>query len=65
MRALHLWDAHWGATCSTLPPNWGRLRFWQYSATGSARPHRGFSWLGNDTVNLVATAAGALLAFWA
>jgi uncharacterized protein (TIGR00297 family) len=30
-----------------------------------ARAHRGFSWLGNDTVNLVATAAGALLAFWA
>ena len=31
----------------------------------SARPLRGFSWLGNDTVNVVATAAGALLAFWA
>ena len=30
-----------------------------------ARSHRGFSWLGNDTVNLVATAAGALLACWA
>ncbi|QRK07540.1 DUF92 domain-containing protein [Archangium violaceum] len=30
-----------------------------------ARPLRGFSWLGNDTVNVVATAAGALLAFWA
>ncbi|WNG58879.1 DUF92 domain-containing protein [Archangium gephyra] len=31
----------------------------------SARPLRGFSWLGNDTVNVVATAAGALVAFWA
>ncbi|MFY0568544.1 DUF92 domain-containing protein [Archangium lansingense] len=31
----------------------------------AARPLRGFSWLGNDTVNVVATAAGALLAFWA
>lgn len=30
-----------------------------------ARALRGFSWLGNDTVNVVATAAGALLAFWA
>jgi uncharacterized protein (TIGR00297 family) len=30
-----------------------------------ARPYRGFSWLGNDTVNVVATVAGALLAFWA
>jgi uncharacterized protein (TIGR00297 family) len=30
-----------------------------------ARSHRGLSWLGNDTVNMVATAAGALLAFWA
>ncbi len=29
------------------------------------RSHRGFSWLGNDTVNVVATVAGALLAFWA
>jgi uncharacterized protein (TIGR00297 family) len=31
----------------------------------STRSHRGFSWLGNDTVNVVATVAGALLAFWA
>ena len=31
----YLWVAHWGASCPTLPPNWGRLRFWQYSATGS------------------------------
>ncbi|QRN93736.1 DUF92 domain-containing protein [Archangium violaceum] len=31
----------------------------------AARPLRGFSWLGNDTVNVLATAAGALLAFWA
>lgn len=30
----YLWDAHWGATCPNLPPAWGRLRFWQYSATG-------------------------------
>ena len=29
------------------------------------RALRGLSWLGNDTVNVVATAAGALLAFWA
>ena len=29
------------------------------------RALRGLSWLGNDTVNGVATAAGALLAFWA
>lgn len=29
------------------------------------RALRGVSWLGNDTVNVVATAAGALLAFWA
>lgn len=31
----YLWDAHWGATCPTLPPAWGRLRFWQYSDSGS------------------------------
>jgi uncharacterized protein (TIGR00297 family) len=30
-----------------------------------ARPYRGFSWLGNDTVNVLATVAGAVLAFWA
>jgi lysozyme len=30
----YLWVAHWGASCPTLPPNWGRLRFWQYSSTG-------------------------------
>lgn len=30
----YLWDAHWGVSCPLLPPNWGRLRFWQYSATG-------------------------------
>jgi uncharacterized protein (TIGR00297 family) len=30
----------------------------------ATRPLRGFSWLGNDTVNTLATAAGALLAFW-
>lgn len=29
------------------------------------RALRGFAWLGNDTVNGLATAAGALLAFWA
>ncbi|HYO52276.1 glycoside hydrolase family 25 protein [Archangium sp.] len=31
----YLWVAHWGATCPTLPPAWGRLRVWQYSATGA------------------------------
>lgn len=31
----YLWDAHWGATCPTLPPAWGRLRIWQYSDSGS------------------------------
>lgn len=30
----YLWVAHWGVSCPLLPPNWGRLRFWQYSATG-------------------------------
>jgi lysozyme len=30
----YLWDAHWGVSCPLLPPSWGRLRFWQYSATG-------------------------------
>ncbi|WP_434379669.1 DUF92 domain-containing protein [Melittangium boletus] len=29
------------------------------------RPLRGWSWLGNDTVNVLATAVGALVAFWA
>jgi len=31
----YLWDAHWGATCPTVPSPWGRLRFWQYSDTGA------------------------------
>ena len=31
----YLWDAHWGASCPTLPPAWGRLRFWQYNDSGS------------------------------
>lgn len=31
----YLCDAHWGPTCPTVPSPWGRLRFWQYSATGS------------------------------
>jgi GH25 family lysozyme M1 (1,4-beta-N-acetylmuramidase) len=22
-------------SCPTLPPNWGRLRVWQYSSTGT------------------------------
>ncbi|HMU38471.1 MAG TPA: GH25 family lysozyme [Pseudomonadota bacterium] len=30
----YLWVAHWGVSCPTLPPPWGRLRFWQYSSTG-------------------------------
>lgn len=30
----YLWVAHWGVSCPSLPPAWGRLRFWQYSATG-------------------------------
>lgn len=31
----YIWDAHWGVSCPSLPPAWGRLRFWQYSSTGS------------------------------
>ncbi len=31
----YLWDANWGVTCPTLPPEWGRLRFWQYTDSGS------------------------------
>lgn len=31
----YLWIGHWNVTCPTLPPAWGRLRFWQYSATGT------------------------------
>ena len=31
----YLWVAHWGVSCPTLPPAWGRLRLWQYSSTGS------------------------------
>ncbi|MFO0578271.1 MAG: GH25 family lysozyme [Polyangia bacterium] len=31
----YLWVAHWGVSCPNLPPNWGRLRVWQYSSTGS------------------------------
>lgn len=31
----YLWDAHWGVSCPSLPKNWGRLRFWQYSDKGS------------------------------
>jgi lysozyme len=31
----YLWDAQWGVTCPTLPPEWGRLRFWQYTDSGS------------------------------
>lgn len=30
----YMWVAHWGVSCPMLPPAWGRLRFWQYSATG-------------------------------
>jgi GH25 family lysozyme M1 (1,4-beta-N-acetylmuramidase) len=30
----YLWVAHWGVSCPTVPSPWGRLRFWQYSATG-------------------------------
>ena len=30
----YLWDAHWTSACPSLPPAWGRLRFWQYSSTG-------------------------------
>ena len=30
----YIWTAHWGVSCPTIPPAWGRLRFWQYSATG-------------------------------
>lgn len=31
----YLWDAHWGASCPTVPSPWGRLRIWQYSDSGS------------------------------
>ena len=31
----YLWDAHWTSGCPTVPSPWGRLRFWQYSATGA------------------------------
>ena len=31
----YLWIAHWGVSAPNLPSPWGRLRFWQYSATGS------------------------------
>ena len=31
----YLWDAHWFATCPTLPSPWGRLRFWQFADNGS------------------------------
>lgn len=31
----YLWDAHWTSNCPTVPYPWGRLRFWQYSSTGS------------------------------
>jgi len=30
----YLWVAHWGVSCPSLPPAWGRLRFHQYSSTG-------------------------------
>lgn len=30
----YIWDAHWGVSCPTLPPAWGRLRFWQYADDG-------------------------------
>lgn len=31
----YLWVANWGVSCPALPYPWGRLRFWQYSDTGS------------------------------
>lgn len=31
----YIWVAHWGVSCPSLPPAWGRLRFWQYSSKGS------------------------------
>jgi len=31
----YMWVAHWGATCPTVPWSGARLRFWQYSSTGS------------------------------
>jgi lysozyme len=30
----YLWDAQWTTSCPTLPPAWGRLRFWQYADDG-------------------------------
>jgi lysozyme len=31
----YMWVANWGVSCPSLPPPWGRLRFWQYSDSGS------------------------------
>jgi len=31
----YLWVANWGVSCPTLPAPWGRLRFWQYTDTGT------------------------------
>ncbi len=31
----YMWVANWGVSCPSLPSPWGRLRFWQYSDTGS------------------------------
>ncbi len=31
----YLWNAQWNVGCPNLPPNWGRLRFWQYTDSGS------------------------------
>jgi lysozyme len=30
-----LWIAHWGVQCPTVPDNWNKLTFWQYSDTGN------------------------------
>ena len=31
----YMWVAHWGVTCPSVPWGGARLRFWQYSSTGS------------------------------
>ncbi len=31
----HLWVAHWGVSCPTMPNHWDHWTFWQTSSTGS------------------------------
>lgn len=52
-------DVRWCAACSRETER--RV----HRCGRPSQPLRGLSWLGNDTVNVMATAAGALMAFWA